>query len=129
MMAEASSRLADRMRAGDVFEPQCRARIILKHVTNTWAVLALIALRSGKLRFGELRRRLNGVSERMLAQTLQNLEADGLLIRHSYNVMPPHVDYTLTELGQEAAERVEALTDWIEQRMPELAGQEPSIHG
>lgn len=103
-----------------MFEPRCRARIILKHVTNTWAVLALIALRPGKLRFGELRRRINGVSERMLAQTLQNLEADGLLIRHSYDVVPPHVDYTLTALGNEAAERVEALTDWIEARMPEL---------
>lgn len=119
-MNEASSRLVDRMRAGDVFEPRCRARIILKHVTNTWAVLALIALRPGKLRFGELRRRINGVSERMLAQTLQVLEADGLLVRHSYDVVPPHVDYTLTELGQEAAERVEALTDWIEHRMPGL---------
>lgn len=126
-MIQASSRLADRMRTGDVFEPRCRARIILKHMTNTWAVLALIALRSGKLRFGELRRRINGVSERMQAQTLQVLEADGLLIRHSYNVVPPHVDYTLTKLGQEAAERVEALTDWIEQRMPDLVGKERPI--
>jgi DNA-binding HxlR family transcriptional regulator len=56
----------------------------------------------------------------MLAQTLQVLEADGLLVRHSYDVVPPHVDYTLSELGQEAAERVEALTDWIEHRMPGL---------
>jgi DNA-binding HxlR family transcriptional regulator len=128
-MNEASTLLADRMRRGDIFEPQCRARLILKHVTNTWAVLALIALRPGKLRFGELRRRINGVSERMLAQTLQVLEADGLLVRHSYDVVPPHVDYTLTELGQEAAERVEALTDWIEQRMPDLngGGRSPDI--
>ncbi|RYF16567.1 MAG: transcriptional regulator, partial [Oxalobacteraceae bacterium] len=66
---------------------------------------------------------VNGVSERMLAQTLQHLMGDGLVIRHSHNVVPPHVDYTLTKLGHEAAERIEALTDWVEEHMFELAGE------
>jgi DNA-binding HxlR family transcriptional regulator len=120
MLDRTSSRLADRMDRGDVFEPNCPSRAILKHVTSSWGVLALIALQSGTLRFSDLRRRVAGVSERMLAQTLQQLEADGLVVRRSYPVVPPHVDYTLSELGQEAARHVETLTDWIEQRLPEL---------
>ena len=56
----------------------------------------------------------------MLAQTLQDLEGDGLVIRKSYDVVPPHVDYTLSPLGLEAAQRVEALTDWIEMSLPRI---------
>jgi len=121
MDAPASNRLADRMQRGDVFAPRCPSRDVLKHVTSTWGVLVLIALRGGTLRFSELRRKVAGVSERMLAQTLQQLEGDGLLLRRSYPVVPPHVEYSLTDFGHEAAERVEALTDWIEERLPELA--------
>lgn len=117
MDAPASNRLADRMQRGDVFAPRCPSREILKHVTSTWGVLILIGLQGGTLRFSELRRKVAGVSERMLAQTLQQLEGDGLLVRRSYRVVPPHVEYSLTPLGQEAAERVEALTDWIEDRL------------
>ncbi|MBA4014195.1 MAG: transcriptional regulator [Phenylobacterium sp.] len=118
---DAPSRLADRMQRGDVFAPRCPSREVLKHVTSTWGVLVLIALRGGTLRFSELRRKAAGVSERMLAQTLQQLEGDGLLVRRSYPVVPPHVEYSLTEFGQEAAQHVEALADWIEERLPELA--------
>lgn len=108
------------MARGDVFEPRCPSRDILKHVTSTWGVLALIALKSGTLRFSALRRKMGGVSERMLAQTLQQLEGDGLLMRRSYPVVPPHVEYSLTDLGHEAAAHVEALADWIEDRLPTL---------
>jgi len=120
MDAEAPLRLADRMDRGDVFEPRCPSREVLKHVTSTWGVLVLIALRSGTLRFSELRRKAAGVSERMLAQTLQQLEGDGLVLRRSYPVVPPHVEYSLTPFGEEAARLVESLTDWIEARLPSL---------
>lgn len=113
-------RLADRMDRGDVFAPNCPSREVLKHVTSTWGVLVLIALRSGTLRFSELRRKAAGVSERMLAQTLQQLEGDGLVLRRSYPVVPPHVEYSLTPFGEEAANLVESLTDWIEARLPSL---------
>lgn len=66
------------------------------------------------MRFSQLRRKIGGVSERMLAQTLQLLERDGMVARHAYNVMPPHVEYTLTPLGREAATRVGELADWVE---------------
>src|SRR3546814_16993595 len=101
MLKRTSDRLADRMERGDVFEPRCPSRNILKHVTSSWGVLTLIALRPGTLRFSELRRKVNGVSERMLAQTLQQLEGHGLLVRKSYPVVPPHVEYTLTDLSSE----------------------------
>ncbi|UAK25237.1 winged helix-turn-helix transcriptional regulator [Sphingomonas nostoxanthinifaciens] len=120
MLERTSTRIADRIERGDVFEPHCPSRGNLKHVTSSWGVLTLIALRPGTLRFSELRRRVNGVSERMLAQTLQQLEGDGIVLRKSYPVVPPHVEYTLTELGQEAASHVEALADWIEDRLTDL---------
>jgi len=126
MLKRTSGLLADRIERGDVFEPNCPSRQILKHVTSSWGVLVLIALRSGTLRFSALRRKVNGVSERMLAQTLQQLEGDGLVDRRSFPVVPPHVEYTLTELGQEAARHVEALADWIERRLPALIEGRPA---
>lgn len=93
----------------------------MKHVTSSWGLLILIALQEGTLRFGELRRRAGGVSERMLSQTLRWLEGDGLVVRRSYPVVPPHTDYTLTALGREVAVKVADLARWIEQRLPELS--------
>ena len=116
----AAPSLADRMRRGDLFSEKCPSREILKHLTSRWGVLVLVALRGGTHRFSELRRKVGGVSERMLAQTLQWLEADGLVLRQSYPVVPPHVEYSLTALGQEAAEKVELLADWIEGNLPQL---------
>lgn len=99
----------------------CPSRAVLRHVTSRWGVLVLIALETDTLRFGELRRRIGGVSERMLAQTLQWLEADGLVNRVAHEVVPPRVEYSLTPLGREAAARVRALADWIETSLPSIA--------
>jgi len=114
------ARLADRLRQGDVFTPRCPSRAILKHVTSTWGTLALIALMPGTLRFSDLRRTVVGVSERMLSQTLKQLEGDGLVRRQSFATVPPKVEYTLTDQGRQAAALVEALTDWIEDSLPLL---------
>lgn len=110
--------LSEKLRRGDLMAQACPSREILKHVTSRWGVLVLIALQSGTQRFSDLRRKIGGVSERMLAQTLQWLEGDGLVVRKAYNVVPPHVEYTLTELGQEVAEKVRDLADWIEINLP-----------
>ena len=80
----------------------------------------LVALADGPQRWSELRRRAEGISEKMLASTLRTLAEDGLVHRESLPTVPPHVEYSLTPLGEEAAERVEALTDWIEDRLPSL---------
>ena len=115
--------LAKRLERGDLFEVGCPSREVMRHVTSSWGVLVLIALQSGTLRFSMLRRRVAGVSERMLAQTLQSLEGDGLVDRRSFPVVPPHVEYRLTPLGEEAAQKVAALADWIEERLPLLRPQ------
>lgn len=104
----------------DVNEPTCPSRGVLDHVTSRWAVLILIALLQRGMRFSELRRAVGGVSEKMLAQTLQTLERDGFVHREAHAVIPPRVDYSLTDLGQEAARQVETLGRWCEARVGDV---------
>ncbi|MEO8562700.1 MAG: helix-turn-helix domain-containing protein [bacterium] len=115
-----SASLSAQLARGDLMAAACPSREVLKHVTSRWGVLVLIALEGRTRRFSELRRSIGGVSERMLAQTLQWLEGDGLVDRVSYQVVPPHVEYSLTPLGKEAAEKVRALADWIETSLPRI---------
>lgn len=112
--------LAGTMRRGEVLSKACPSREILKHVTSQWGVLVLLALMDGTHRFSELRRKIDGVSEKMLAHTLQQLERDGFVRRVSYPVVPPHVEYSLTPLGQGIGRQVESLTDWIETNLPKI---------
>lgn len=112
--------LTEQMRDGNLFAEQCPSRDVLKHVTSRWGVLILVALQDGTHRFSDLRRKMSGVSEKMLAQTLQWLEADGFVNRKSYPVVPPHVEYSLTPLGFEVAEKVAGLADWIEGNLPRV---------
>ncbi|MET7646701.1 helix-turn-helix domain-containing protein [Streptomyces sp. NPDC005426] len=104
-------------RRPDVREPMCPSRLVLEHVTSRWGVLVLAALLERSYRFSELRREVGGVSEKMLAQTLQTLERDGFVDRDAKPVIPPRVDYTLTALGREAAEQVWALARWSERSL------------
>ena len=99
---------------GDVFATPCPSREILAHVSSRWGVLILVSLLDGTHRFSELRRRMGGVSEKMLAQSLKALVEDGFVRRVSYPVVPPFVEYSLTPMGHEIAQRVAALKDWIE---------------
>ncbi|MFD3499067.1 winged helix-turn-helix transcriptional regulator [Streptomyces sp. NPDC058676] len=101
-------------------EAMCPHRLILEHVTSRWGVLVLIALLDRPHRFSELRRAIGRVSEKMLTQTLQTLERDGLVHRDAKPVIPPRVDYSLTDLGREAAEQVRGLAMWTEERMAEV---------
>ncbi|WP_371662818.1 winged helix-turn-helix transcriptional regulator [Streptomyces sp. NBC_00280] len=101
----------------DVFAKACPSRGTLEHVTGRWGALTLGALQEGSLRFNELRRRVDGVSEKMLSQTLQALERDGLVHREAQPTNPPRVDYELTPLGHEVAERLLALIHFVEGRM------------
>ena len=106
--------LTAKLRRGDLFTGKCKAREVLSHVTSLWGMLCLIALLDGTLRYSELRRKVNGISEKMLSQTLQRLEGDGLVRRTSYPVIPPHVEYDLTAFGKDAATHVATLADWLE---------------
>lgn len=115
---EHSAQSSENNLAPNVLSERCPSRAVLNHVTSRWGVLVLIVLRDKTLRFSELRRVIGGVSERMLSQTLKILEEDGFVLRKSYDVVPPHVEYSLTPRGQEIAVHVHALADWIEQNMP-----------
>jgi DNA-binding HxlR family transcriptional regulator len=112
--------LSDRLQTGNLFAAPCPSREILKHVCSRWGVLILIALRGGTHRFSELRRKMGGVSEKMLAQSLKALTEDGFVLRVSYPVVPPYVEYSLTSLGEEVAVRVAELADWIELNLPRV---------
>ncbi|NUS73541.1 MAG: helix-turn-helix transcriptional regulator [Corynebacteriales bacterium] len=98
-------------------EAMCPYRLVLEHLTSRWGVLVLIELREGSKRFSELRRAIGRVSEKMLTQTLQILERDGFVHRDAKPIIPPRVDYSLTELGREAAEQVAGLAKWTEHRI------------
>ncbi|WP_458373373.1 winged helix-turn-helix transcriptional regulator [Pseudomonas laurylsulfatiphila] len=108
------------VRRGDLLSADCPSRDVLKHMTSRWGVLVLVMLLGGMHRFNELRRKIGGVSEKMLSQTLQALELDGLIARKSLPVVPPHVEYSLTPLGQEAAQHLEVMVDWIENNLSEI---------
>jgi len=98
----------------DAFVAGCPTRTVLDHVMSKWAPLLLAALSDGApLRWSELRRRAEGVSEKMLAQTLRTLEEDGLVLREARAVVPPHVEYSLTPLGRELADRLVPLLAWV----------------
>ncbi|RQB77662.1 winged helix-turn-helix transcriptional regulator [Pseudomonas aeruginosa] len=111
---------SERVRHGNVLAKACPSRKRLQHLTSRWGVLVLVVLFDGTQRFSQLRRMIEGISERMLAQTLQQLEADGIVSRRVFQTVPPQVDYTLTPLGQEAALKVMGLVDWIEINLPFL---------
>ncbi|HEY8327567.1 MAG TPA: helix-turn-helix domain-containing protein [Rhodanobacter sp.] len=114
------STLLSKRHRGELLVAACPSREVLKHVTSRWGVLVLLVLETGVHRFSELRRAIGGVSERMLAQTLQWLESDGLVDRIAHAVVPPHVEYRLTPLGLEAAGKVRGLADWIEDSLPQI---------
>jgi len=105
-----------------VFAAACPSRVLLDHVTSKWGVLVLVSLTEGSLRWSELRRRAEGISEKMLAQTLKTLERDGLVHRDAQPVIPPRVDYSLTPLGVELADLMMPLFVWVVEHADELVG-------
>ena len=88
-------------------------RDVLTRVGDKWSVLIVTALGDGSLRFSELKRKVSGISQRMLTRTLRNLERDGLVSRKVYPTVPPRVDYQLTTLGMTLLDNVMQLADWV----------------
>ncbi|MGX1162633.1 HxlR family transcriptional regulator [Arthrobacter sp. SLBN-100] len=106
--------------ADGVFPAGCLSRTVLDHITSKWGVLILLALSEGEQRWSELRRRAEGVSEKMLAQTLKTLERDGLISRKAQPVIPPRVDYSLTERGYELSALLVPLVAWAFENAEEI---------
>lgn len=102
------------------YDRNCPSRAMLDRLGDRWAVLVVGALSAGPLRFKELATAVDGVSQKMLTQTLRGLERDGLLTRTSQATIPPRVDYQLTEAGAGAAGPMKALEEWARAIMPSV---------
>ena len=106
--------------AYDMFKSACPSRQILDRVADRWTALVLLALSDGTMRFSELRRRIEGVSQKMLTQTLRALERDGLVTREVFPTVPVTVEYTLTPLGASLLTAVQAIRTWAYQNIDEI---------
>jgi DNA-binding HxlR family transcriptional regulator len=106
---------ADACERNDVYAAMCSCREMLDLLANKWSALAIGALEDGPQRFGQLKRQLEGVSPKVLSQTLKRLEDHDLLTRTVYAEVPARVDYELTALGHSAAAPLRHLRDWVEQ--------------
>ncbi|GAB6897758.1 winged helix-turn-helix transcriptional regulator [Kineosporia succinea] len=113
----------DEIFPGGTFPANCPSRVVLDHVTSKWGVLVLVALERRTLRWGELRRAVEGISEKMLAQTLKTFEADGLVVREALPVIPPHVEYSLTPLGAELVTLLRPLLLWTLENAETMLGR------
>ena len=116
MVSFAQIRRTDKL----LFAENCPTRTVLDHVMSKWGVLVLLSLTDGVVRWGQLRRSVDGISEKMLASTLKTLEADGFVQRTAYPEVPPRVDYRLTPLGEELMERMGPLVEWIAVRAGDI---------
>lgn len=105
---------------GDPFVRECPSRAVLDLLANKWTTLVLCALSDGELRFGQLRRRVAGVTQKMLTQTLRALERDGLVTRAVYPTTPPSVGYALTDLGHSAADLHDTIIAWAQEHAAEI---------
>ena len=106
-----------------VLPAACPTRTVLDHVTSKWGILVLVALADGPQRWSELRRRAEGISEKMLAQTLRTLAADGFVHRDAQPVIPPRVDYSLTPRGDELVAHLLPLFGWVVAHADEIVAQ------
>ena len=139
---------------GQVLSTACPSREILEHLSSKWSLLVLHCLSEGVHRFSELKVKIEGISEKMLSQTLKTLEQDGLVLRTVYPIVrstkpscskvfreqdglelrtvypivPPKVEYQLTILGSQVATKVNELISWIERNIPEILANKPKIN-
>jgi DNA-binding HxlR family transcriptional regulator len=104
----------------DVFDPQCPSQRVLSLIANRWTALVICALSGGTLRYSELQRTIGGISQKMLTQTLRQLERERLVARTVHPVIPPKVEYALTPLGRSLTRPLHALCEWAEAHASDL---------
>ncbi|MCG7507007.1 winged helix-turn-helix transcriptional regulator [Mesorhizobium retamae] len=104
----------------NVYDSTCSARDALELIASKWAMLILPALSAGPMRNSALLRKIGGISQKMLTQTLKDLERNGLVIRHDMQTVPPHVEYRLSALGNSLSEALIALDRWAERHSGDL---------
>lgn len=108
------------MRIPNVYEQNCPTRKVLDHVANKWAALVLWKLIDGPVRFNQLRRDIEGISQKVLSHTLKELERDGLVARRAFATVPVTVEYSVTELGRTLAEKVAGLSIWAQENIGDV---------
>jgi DNA-binding HxlR family transcriptional regulator len=107
-------------RQPDVYAANCPTRQLLDRIADKWSVLILTTLGMDEMRFNALKRRIDGISQKMLSQTLRSLERDGLVARHVVPTVPVTVSYAITPLGSELIAALQAMIDWAERRMVDV---------
>ncbi|MCU1466541.1 MAG: transcriptional regulator [Actinomycetia bacterium] len=111
-MKDGTSKSQRHMRHTDPDDPECEVRTILDRIGDKWSLMVICLLADCTRRFSELRREIDGISQRMLTLTLRQLEREGLVTRTVFPVVPPRVDYELTELGSTLLDTIQALVAW-----------------
>ena len=106
--------------AGSVFDETCSARHALELISGKWAMLIISALSEGPMRNAELMRRIGGIAQKVLTETLRDLERNGLVIRDDFQTKPLHVEYRLSPLGKSLGDALIVLDRWAERNFPEL---------
>lgn len=114
---------------GDVFAADCPTRKLLDRIADKWSVLILLLLGHEDLRFNALKRRIEGVSQKMLSQTLRSLERDGLVSRTVVATVPVTVTYAITPLGQGLIGSLQSMIDWAETHMPDVVEAQRGYDG
>jgi DNA-binding HxlR family transcriptional regulator len=104
----------------DVMASACPTRQVIGRVGDKWTLLVLYALSGGTRRFSQLRTEVDGISQKMLTQTLRALERDGIVHRHAYAVIPPKVEYSLTPLGDSLGDVITTVRQWAYTHMDEI---------
>jgi DNA-binding HxlR family transcriptional regulator len=108
--------------AWDVFDSHCPTRQVLDRIADKWTVLIIRRLSNGTLRFAQLRRTVDGISQKVLTNTLRGLEQDGIVTRRIYASVPPKVEYSLTSLGRSLCGLVEGICGWAEANIEQVEG-------
>jgi DNA-binding HxlR family transcriptional regulator len=106
---------------GNVFDRGCPSRAVLEVLAEKWALLVVHTLADSPARTSQLRRRISGISEKMLIQTLRRLERNGFVVRRAYPEVPPRVEYSLTALGASLSEPITTLDRWVESHLQDIA--------
>jgi DNA-binding HxlR family transcriptional regulator len=135
-MEDGTSKSAAHCEVTDPYDPfqwdareDCEVRQILDRIADKWSLLAIALLEGRTLRFTELQRRIDGISQRMLTVTLRQLERDGLVERTVYPVVPPRVEYSLTPLGSTLHSTIQSLVTWTEEHQAEIAAARAAYDG
>ncbi len=106
-----------------LYDPElCPIRHVIDGIGDKWTILVVTGLKASDLRFSELKRQIPDISQRMLTQTLRNLERDGLVLRTVTPTIPPRVDYALTDLGRSLTDELAPLAKWALANLPVIAG-------